>query len=95
MGNAIAHLTGTNNSNSLDHDSNLYLKGVEITAASINSALIEETDVLAERLNLCRWQFFKLFFHFWYSLEQVSYQAIIGHLEDRRFLILVYGNDHF
>src|SRR3990167_7320300 len=29
------------------------------------------------------------------GFEQVSHQAIIGHLEDRRFFVLVDRNDHF
>ena len=44
---------------------------------------------------LCRRQLLKLFFHFWHSLEQVGYQAVIGNLEDRGFLVLIDGDNHF
>src|SRR3979411_1092443 len=32
--------------------------------------------------------------HFWDRLEKVSHQAVVGDLEDRRFRVLVDGDDH-
>src|SRR5690606_1115939 len=29
-----------------------------------------------------------------HDLEQIAYQAVVGHLEDRRFFVLVDRNDH-
>src|SRR6266850_2383134 len=41
-----------------------------------------------------RCSFLKLLDHAGYQLEEIADQAVVGHLEDRRFLILVDGHDH-
>src|SRR5690606_13975628 len=36
----------------------------------------------------------KRLFEFWEDLEEVADKAVVGDLEDRRFLVLVNGHDH-
>src|SRR5690606_18209587 len=94
MGDATAHLTGTDDAHRPDsarHFPDPAAGDLLIASQRIWTAMCRPLVLPTLHALRC---LSKRLFEFWEDLEEVADKAVVGDLEDRRFLVLVNGHDH-